>query len=140
MEVKPEAPNSAPVVKNENQNPQGNNKQIQGGGPSGNNKFNNQGGVGNRNNNNNPNLRQNKNFQPKGNRNMPMQMGMRGPPKGEVSEKRDSAIFLSLQFFFFLIFITQFVNYVTLLFHHYNLISLGFSCQSEIEKFGWANA
>lgn len=86
MEVKAEAPNSAPVVKNENQNPQGNNKQIQGGGPSGNIKFNNQGGVGNRNNNNNPNLRQNKNFQPKGNRNMPMQMGMRGPPKGEVNK------------------------------------------------------
>lgn len=82
MEVKADAPKSAPVVKNENQNAQGNKQ----GGPSGNNnKFNNQGGAGGVGNRNLNNPRQNnKNFQPKGNRNMPMQMGMRGPPKGEV--------------------------------------------------------
>ena len=89
MEVKPEVPNGAPVVKNENQNAQGS-KQMQGGGPSGN-KFNNSFKNNDRN-----NPRQNKNFQPKGNRNMPMQHPMRGPPKGEVSEffKACSAIFL----------------------------------------------
>lgn len=82
MEVKAEAPNGTPVVKNENQNqPQ---KQGGGGGPSGG-KFNNnnQGGMGP----GNQNLKKNPKFQPKFNRNAPPGGGPhhRGPPKGEVS-------------------------------------------------------
>lgn len=96
MEVKTEPAVNAPVVKIDNQNPNIHNKQQQqqGGGPSG--KFNNnQGG----NKFNNANQRQNnKNFQPKGNR---MQMGNRGPPKGEVSVQRVSPSFFLVFFLFF---------------------------------------